>query len=152
MDHKNVQKLFQDWNEGRVDGATRSLVKRHLDGCAACKRYYETMSLLLEKPDPSVLQLLEPDPFLPGRIRALAASGSATPSHTRRLGFVRASVTAMVFAVAVAGGVILGTGLSNVFTRSYDETAVVKAYSDAFSQSGLADTWEELVASSDEGK
>jgi predicted anti-sigma-YlaC factor YlaD len=146
MNHADVRKLFQSWMEGRVDTAARSRIQQHLDACGDCKRYYDAMSLLLEKPDRSLLPRIEPDPFLPARIKALAAEGPGTQIHAKRFAFVRMSVIAAVCAVAVAAGVFLGTGLSSIVSRSYDDTAVVKAYSSALSQSGIADAWEEAVA------
>lgn len=146
MKHADIQKLFQDWLEGRADESTRSLIRQHLDACGACRRYYETMSLLLEKPDRSLLPRLEPDPFLPARIEALAAAGPARYARAPRLTVLRASLATAVFVCAVAAGVFLGAGISTVLTSSYDDTAVVDAYSDALSQSGFADSWEEIVA------
>ncbi len=95
----------------------------------------------------ALLPRLEPDAFLPTKIRALSDDRRARATGMKRpgWGWLRLSLASAAFAIAVAAGVFLGTGLS---TASYanGESEIVEAYYEAFSQSGFADEWENVIA------
>lgn len=120
------------------------MIQRHLDECARCRRYYQKMSMLLEKSDPALLPRLEPDPFLPAKIRARAAEGRAARVPVKAAGWIPLSAAAAMFFVAAATGVYLGRGLSTA-ARPAAESELVDSYSEAFSQESLADRWEVAV-------
>lgn len=143
MKHEDVKNLFQDWTEGRVDDKTRPEVQEHLDTCDECRTYFEKMAFLLEKPDPALLPRLEPDAFLPAKVRALSER-RRTPAAGKRFALARLSFVSAAFVIAVAAGVFLGTGLSKA-SYSSEETEIVEAYYEAFSQSGFADDWENVM-------
>jgi predicted anti-sigma-YlaC factor YlaD len=142
----HVRKHFQAWNEERLDLEAQRLIETHLEDCAECRMYFERMSQLLQKPEGGDLPRLEPDPFLPGRIRALAEKSSETArlGLTRPVGWLRLSSYAVLFAVAVAAGVYFGQsaaarGLAN------GDSQLLTGYYEAFSQTGFADDLEQLV-------
>ena len=150
---KHIAKHFQAWSEGRLDGEAQRLIETHLEECAECRMYFERMSSLLEKSTASDLPRLEPDPFLPGRIRGLAEKSSTTahadwPARLgliRPLGWLRLSYYAVLFAAAVAGGVYVGQGAA-AWSSGDGDDQLLTGYYEAFSQSGFADDWEQLVA------
>ena len=144
MKHEQIKKLFHAWNDGRADEAARPRIQAHLDECAECRGYYEKMSLLLAKPESSSLPRLEPDPFLPARIKAMVREHSAPQGGRKRFGVLRASFVTMVFAIAIAAGVFLGNGLSNI-SQASDETDLAAAYYTTFSQAGFADDLQTIV-------
>ena len=65
MKNNHVIKSYHAWDENRLGEEERRLIRQHLEECAECRRYYESMSLMLGSPNPSLLPRLEPDPFLP---------------------------------------------------------------------------------------
>ena len=143
---KHIAKHFQAWSEGRLDGEAQRLIEIHLEECAECRMYFERMSSLLEKSMASHRPRLEPDPFLPGRIRGLAEK-SSTPAPRglmRPLGWLRLSYYAILFAAAVAGGVYVGQSAAAWGSGNGDDQ-LLTGYYEAFSQSGFADDWEQLV-------
>jgi predicted anti-sigma-YlaC factor YlaD len=143
MNH--VKKHYQAWSEGRLDGEAQRLTEAHLEDCAECRAYFERMSQLLERPSEDDLPRLAPDPFLPGRIRALAGKTSAAhPRGVRALGWLRLCYYAFLFAVAVVGGVYVGQGAATRGAENGDNQ-LLSGYYEAFSQSGFAEDWEQLV-------
>lgn len=144
MKHEQVQKLFLDWSEGRVDEMARPRIQAHLDECGECRNYYEKIALLLAKPARSDLAHLDPDPFLPARIRALASEDAEPQSTGRRFGVLRASFATMIFATAITAGVFLGNGLSNI-SHANDDADLAAAYYTTFSQAGFADDLQTIV-------
>jgi predicted anti-sigma-YlaC factor YlaD len=147
MKHDQAQKLFQQWSDGGGPPAgPRPRIQAHLDECRECRNYYEKMSLLLEKPDRSSLPRLEPDPFLPARIKTIAHAGAGArrPAAGRRFSVLRASFAAMIFAIAIAGGVFLGNGLSTLSSTD-EEIDLTQAYYTTFSQTGFADDLQVII-------
>lgn len=154
MKHKHVKRLFHAWSEKRVGEDERREVEQHLEECADCRLYFDRMSALLQKLDPSLLPRLEADPFLPTRIRAQAGGAgeaSALPARARAV-WPRFSVLSAVLVAALAVGVFLGRGLSKVVATSaqQDDSDIVEAYYSAFSQSGFASDWESVISDDEE--
>jgi predicted anti-sigma-YlaC factor YlaD len=143
MKHEDAKMLYQDWIEGRVDDATRLDIQEHLDDCNECRSYFEKMTQLLEKPDPAHLPRLEPDAFLPAKIRGSFGRRQKQATFGKTLGWIRLSLASAVFALAVTAGVFLGAGLSSAIYANED-TEIVEAYYEAFSQSGFAEDWENV--------
>ncbi|MEJ2722179.1 MAG: zf-HC2 domain-containing protein [bacterium] len=150
MGDKHVISLFQVWEEDRLDAEERRVVQRHLKNCKPCREYFEKMSMLLDSTDPSLLPRLEPDPFLPARIRALygANDGAKTGAGLPRVGalppWLRAAFAGLMTAVAVAAGVYLGRGLATPRSTNGD-TAIVTAYYEAVAQTGFAGSWGDVI-------
>jgi predicted anti-sigma-YlaC factor YlaD len=148
MDHRAVREKYHAWCEGRLTAGERRGVRDHLDGCAECRLYYERMSLLLEKTDPALLPRLSADPFLPSRIRALAADRRARPVRARALGWLRFALGGVMLVFAAAGGVYLGQGLSTA-SRGTDTargTDIAEAYYEAFAPSDFSRVWESVLS------
>jgi predicted anti-sigma-YlaC factor YlaD len=150
---RHATKHFQAWTEERLDREAQRLIEIHLEDCAECRAYFERMSQLLEKPEESDLPRLEPDPFLPGRIRGLAEKSSETahadwPARLglmRPVGWLRLSYYGFLFAVAVAAGVYFGQSAAARGLMGNGDGQLLTGYYEAFSQSGFADDWEQLL-------
>jgi len=151
MKREHVIDSYQNWNENRLEAEERREIQRHLKGCVDCRQYFEKMSLLLDQHDPSFLPHLEPDPFLPTRIRALAEGGEVVERENlrRAVGWLRLSVASALTLVAVTTGAYLGLGLSAT-NGSADDSEIIAAYYDAFSQSEFASGWDDLVENGQE--
>jgi anti-sigma factor RsiW len=135
MKHRRFIRRFQDWHEGLVGEDERREIQRHLDECGECKRYFEKMTWLMEGIDSARLPHLEPDPFLPARIRAtgagersLAGGVSGLTAWARPL-FGRLGVWVLTAAVAVAlaVGAFLGSELSSLTVSRTADAARVDA-------------------------
>lgn len=147
MKHKQVKKLFQQWNDGRVEEPARPRIQAHLDACDECREYYEKMALLLAKPDAAGRKRLEPDPFLPARIRAIARESAAPPAPARRFGVLRTTAVTAMLIVAIAAGVFLGHELSAI-SRTNGDTDLAAAYYSTVAQEGFADDLQTIVTES----
>jgi predicted anti-sigma-YlaC factor YlaD len=149
MKHEDAKKLFLDFNEGRVDDAARLRIQEHLARCDECRLYYEKMTLFLEKPDPESIPRLEPDIFLPAKIRAAAQARRADKPTRKRLAWGRLSLAGVSLVLAVVTGIILGTGLTSA-SYSSDETEIIESYSDVFSSTGFTDGWQDVIVYDEE--
>jgi anti-sigma factor RsiW len=132
MKREHVTTKFQAWNDERVAEDERRDIERHLGECDNCRTYFTKMSLLMEKPDPSLLPRLEADPFLSTRVRALAdgqktstagatatvpaAPASAAAAGRRPFGWISMSFMSAAVVVALMAGVYFGKGLSELQT------------------------------------
>jgi hypothetical protein len=143
---RHVIKQFQDWFERRLDKEQNRLIENHIQDCDDCGRYFSGMKSLLEGTDPARLPHLEPDAFLPARIRALAETRADTATSRvlplpGRLGF---SVMGLSLVAAAVAGLFFGSALS----ARADETelaadqAIAVAYYEAVSQHDIPDEWE----------
>lgn len=158
MKHRHVIKRFQRWHERLAGEDERREIQRHLDDCDDCRRYFEKMTRLMEGIDSARLPHLEPDPFLPARIRAIAGedrdrSGERAGSSVAGrplFGRFGVSVLAAAVAVALGVGVFLGSGLSARAASRAEDAALVGEYTDAFAQSGIDRDWESVVAEGEE--
>ncbi len=151
MKTNHVIESYQSWDDDRVTAEERRTIQQHLEECPKCRRYYENMSSLLEQPDPSLLPRLEPDPFLPTRIRAEAEAKSRRPALRRASSWARLSAAGVMVVVAATFGVYLGNGLSTA-TQSDDNTEMINAYYEAFSPTSIVDDWASLLENGeDEG-
>jgi anti-sigma factor RsiW len=146
MKDRHVIKQFQGWNEGRVDEQARLEIQSHLGDCDDCRRYFERMTKLMEGVGPENLPHLEPDPFLPARIRA-AAEESRGGGRAPRPAFGRlaASIMGATVVVAAVGGILIGGGLSSRATAGEETRALVDGYYEAFSPSDIDGEWETLL-------
>ena len=144
MKHRRVIKRFPDWNENRVDETTRLEIQRHLDECTECRRYYESMKALMEGIGRDALPHLEPDPFLPARIRERAAAGRRALPHPV-FGRLAASLLGLVVVAAAVAGTLIGTGLSSRAIAGEETQAIINGYYEAFSQGEFAQEWETVL-------
>ena len=72
------------------------------------------------------------------------SSKTRRPGSARPLGWLRLSYYALLFAVAVTGGVYVGQGAA-ARTPGNEDSQLLTGYYEAFSQSGFADEWEQLL-------
>ncbi len=157
MKDLHVIKQFQDWYEDRLNREENRTLQLHLEDCEDCERYFNTMKTLLEGTDSARLPHLEPDPFLPARIRAIAkgATGETSPARPAlrawpgRLGL---SMMGLAFAVAAVTGTYFGSTLSaraNASAQAADES-IADAYYEAFSPSDISGEWEYILQDGEE--
>lgn len=152
MKHRRVKRRFLDWNDRRAGRDERVEIQRHLDECADCRRYFDTMAVLMEGAGPATLPHLEPDPFLPAHIRANAAAGRGGQHGEGRPAFGRlaASVMGVAAVAAAAAGAVIGAGLSTRAAAREETQAIVNAYYQAFSHDPIAQDWEVVLAADEE--
>ena len=147
MKDRHVINRFQNWSDDRLDEQARLEIQRHLGDCDDCRRYFEGMTKLMEGAGPEALPRLDPDPFLPARIRA-ATEASRNGGKAARPAFGRLAGSMMGTAVIVAAvaGVLIGGGLSSRATAGEETRALVDGYYEAFSPSDIDGEWEALLA------
>jgi predicted anti-sigma-YlaC factor YlaD len=141
--HSDIRSQVLRWIEQKLDVQERSAIDRHLEECAPCRRYFETISAAVLTKQESSGSALVADPYLPARIKALqAASGPAGR---------RGALTALVWgwrtvalAVAVLLGIYMGEELSRRSIPSKDHT-IVTAYSTYLGDVGLAGRIQSLA-------
>ena len=146
MKDRHVINQFQGWNEDRADEQARLEIQNHLGNCDDCRRYFEAMTKLMEGAGPENIPHLEPDPFLPARIRA-AAEASQNGGKAARPVFSRlaASMMGTAAVVAAVAGVLIGGGLSSRARAGEETRALVDGYYEAFSPSDIDGEWEALL-------
>jgi len=152
MKHRHVIKRFLDWSENRAGEQARLEIQRHLDGCDDCRRYFEKMTKLMEGVGPAALPHLEPDPFLPARIRARAeAKDNGRVTLPRPvIGRLAASLLGVSVVAAAVAGTLIGSGLSSRAIAGEETQAILNGYYEAFSQDQFAQEWETLLESEEE--
>jgi predicted anti-sigma-YlaC factor YlaD len=145
--HSDICSLFISWFEQTLDTQAGQEVEAHLGECDACKQYFEAMSAAL-RPVTMSQGRLEPDPYLPTRISALA-KGSAAESPSGMALIVRWSLRTVVFAAALLVGIYMGEQLS-VESSSLTEEHIISEYSIYLGEIGIGERWQ-TVAISNEG-
>jgi predicted anti-sigma-YlaC factor YlaD len=152
MKHRHVIKRYLDWRENRVDDEVRLEIESHLADCVDCRRYFDKMTELMEGIGPDALPHLEPDPFLPARIRARADAGAPGPAPLPRPAFGRlaASLLGVAVVAAAVAGTLIGSGLSSRAIASEETQAIVSGYYEAFSQDEFAQQWETVLEPEEE--
>lgn len=144
MKNGHAKKAFLDWFEDdRLNARQRKEIERHLQSCRDCREYYRKMSRALSgEIDWSVFPRLEPDPFLPTRIRAAAEKTPGKRSwHWRSV--VQWSFSTLMLVAGIIIGIYLGKGLA--IQKQYSETDIVSAYYQAFAQQSYAENWEHVL-------
>ena len=137
--NEHVTKYFQDWIENNLDKEREAKVTAHLKECSVCQVYFQKLKGVLEPVDISKEPQLTPDPFLPVKIENLINSKEAkSTSFTPVLRWSFASV-AIFFACLI--GITLGSGIAVTEDEEYT-TEVFYDYYEAFSQSGIGETWD----------
>jgi predicted anti-sigma-YlaC factor YlaD len=174
MKHKAARNQFQAWREARLDEPARRRLEAHLSDCRACRSYFETMSAWLDTPDPADLPRLQPDPFLPTKIRAIVdgrrraaeraaikneapgmmAGGPVALGIVASIGRLNLTVMTTLLVLAAAIGIYFGRTLSTDATQlaavQYSDSDLVSDFYDAFSASAADDVWSELFDEGDE--
>lgn len=148
MDHKTAKDKCLEWIEDGLDAEERRVVQQHLDECGECLKYYERISLVVERPQTALLPRLTPDPFLPSRVRALSEERRVARGRRGTVGWARLSVAGAMLILAAAAGIYLGNGFY-ASTRSAEDVELADAYYEAFSPSDFSGVWENLLVEVD---
>ena len=161
MTEEHVKNLFLAWSENTLGDGERQRIDEHLETCDDCRSYYAHMTAFLDRPGEDDLPSLEPDPYLPTRIRALAdvrgltdARGGAegvggVPATTRRGRWVTMSAMTVMLALAITIGVRLGIELATP-GEANGETDLIEAYYEAVFQPGVSDNFDTLFENGEE--
>ncbi len=77
MECKKVQEwLITDHLDGELTPAESSSVRQHVEGCAACREFWEAVRGTLEEPFKGISEL-QPDPIVWQKIRGMIATEGA---------------------------------------------------------------------------
>lgn len=149
MKRKHVRKFYLEWAEGRLGAKQRRAVEEHLQNCPGCREYFRKMSAIFsDKADLSALPTLQPDPYLPARIKALAGAAARRSRQQGRqwAGAFRWAFSALALSLAVLAGIYLGKGLATNAAQPYSETQLLSDYYQAFARQSYSDAWESLLS------
>lgn len=136
----HVTYLFLDWHENRISASDRSRIEQHLKHCDGCRMYYERMSGVFDDRSLLALKDLQPDPYLPARIRSLRGP-------RRNLSpIIRWSLAGAVATVALLVGAYIGQGLSGN-GQAAQGTNDMSEYHDVIAQHGTIDQWNSAAES-----
>lgn len=136
---KHVTKYFQGWIEDNLDDKQKTKVSEHLKECSVCQIYYQKLKGILEPVDNSEEAKLTPDPFLPVKIKNLIKGKGTKPNSFAPV--LRWAFASVGIFVACLIGITLGSGIAE--TEGEEITSeVFYEYYDAFSQSGIGETWD----------
>ncbi|MEJ2193891.1 MAG: zf-HC2 domain-containing protein [Ignavibacteriaceae bacterium] len=138
---EHVTKYFQDWIENNLDEERKTEITEHLSECSVCQDYFQKLKGVLEPINISSETKLTPDPFLPIKIESLINSKESKSSSFAPL--LRWSFASIGIFIACMIGITLGNGIAKTESEEIS-TEVFYEYYDAFSQSGIGETWEYL--------
>ncbi len=144
MKRKHVKYLFQDWLENKLDVQNRKKVEVHLEDCEACRMYYKQLSTIINQPELSSLKDLQPDPYLPTRIKSVLDKEISDDSYFKSFHLLRWIITTGVLIVAFGMGIFLGNELYTSF-RKQVENELISAYYEALSQDTISDRFTYFV-------
>jgi predicted anti-sigma-YlaC factor YlaD len=145
MKRKHVTKFYSDWLDSRLSDGKQNKVKKHLSSCPQCRSYFLKMSDIMKTPVTPDLPILEPDPYLTTRVRALSeeATGKSKYPLFRRL---KTSVLSLLVVFALGLGILMGSYFSRVQSPESD-TQITQAYYKAFSSANVVDRFEDYIES-----
>ena len=136
---EHVTKYFQDWIEDNLDEDRKTEVSEHLKECLVCQVYYQKLKGVLEPVDTSAETKLTPDPFLPAKIENIIKGKE--PKSSSFAPVLRWSFASIGIFFACLIGIILGSGIAETESEEYT-SEVFYDYYNAFSQSGIGETWD----------
>ena len=144
MNKSHMKKYFLDWHERKLSQPELDAIKNHLKSCAECKEYFNKMQLFLDKPELPAIHEIQPDPFLPTRIKQAAKETNIriTLLDSWKMRFRWTFGTAMII-VALMVGVFLGKWMSG--NGGVSETEIVLSYSSMFSNQGVGEFWDDII-------
>lgn len=103
----------------------------------------EELNNLLNKRVKSPAPKLQPDPFLPTRLEALAKNENRDEVLQESL-LANWSVASILAAGAIIIGIYIGSGLTSESVTSDASNEIITEYSEAFYQSGFVDDWHNV--------
>ncbi len=137
---KHIKHLVIDLLENKLSDEKKRSVKNHLNRCGECGVYYNQMQKILTPAGTDILPELDPDPFLPTRVKANAQPKNISKKNISTLIIRWSLITAASFA-AILIGILLGTRLSKN-QAAYNNREIITAYSEAFYPQGIGDKFE----------
>jgi predicted anti-sigma-YlaC factor YlaD len=146
--HNHIRSLLLPWIELSLNEQQQRRVEEHLKECTSCRQYYESMSHTLLPSEKTTQDTLEPDPFLPTRIRAMVDS-SVAQSRQKTQAAVRWTLRTVMFAIAVGFGIFMGEQLSYRPPAVTDQN-IITEYSEMLQVEGIADRLQSVTQTSAE--
>ena len=144
--NEHIKSKFLEWSEGKLSDAEKDKIEHHLSECNECQTYFEAMNEIFKPDTESNFPVLEPDPFLPTRIKAIVKSEKEIVQHKPAVSYLRWLFVTLASSVAIFIGVMLGQGLYNSKQSSQNNQSVVSAYYQVYSQEGLSDNFESTLS------
>lgn len=146
--HPHIRSQLLPWLELTLKERERSQVQEHLKECDGCRQYFETMSGVLLPKSTSPGELLEADPYLVTRVKAIGREGVRSAPGPIVL-VRRWALRSALFAVAVVLGVYMGEKLSYRPTVITDQK-IIAEYSSVLDASDIGDRLQTVAQSSGE--
>ncbi len=151
MKEKHFKYLFMKYQEKRLSAGELNSLNLHLKECAECREYFRRADSIFNTDLTPALEL-EPDQYLPARIKALADRNRREKLLEKKLKVKQFSLVSLASAAAVAIGIFLGSGFNNYSIQSTQRSGVYSAYYNAFSQQSVADKLESALSAELGGK
>ncbi len=152
QNNEHIKSKFLEWSEGKLSESEMHKIEQHLSGCKECKNYFEIMQDLTSPVSKENLNELEPDPFLPTRIKAIVNGEKNKANSKHNLSYLRLLFFSLASSAAIFLGIILGQGLYNSKQSSQSNQSIVSAYYQVYSQEGLSDHFESTLSTGQENK
>jgi anti-sigma factor RsiW len=140
--HAEIQSEALAWVEGKLDAGRRSVIAHHLEECPDCRRYFETLSVSLVPTGTRPVMILAADPYLPVRVRAIAAERAAQ-AEFRDGAALRWTWRTAAFVLAMLLGIFIGESLSYRSPQVTDHH-IVYEYSSSLWDSGIESRWQTI--------
>ena len=146
--HSHIRSLILPWLELTLDAQQQQFVEEHLKECAACRKYFDSMSVVLLPSQVSSPNVLSADPYLPTRIRAMAESRDREPDGVKGI-VARWVLRTIMFVMAVVFGIYMGEQLS-YGTSPVTEQKIITEYSESLEVGGIADRMQTIAQTNTE--
>ena len=150
--HKHIKSKFSDWSDGNLPGTEMNEIEQHLSACTDCKKYFDLMSDLVSPDSKTILKELEPDPFLPTRIKAIAGNGVKHSGSKPAISRSRWMFITLASSLAILLGIMLGQGLYNSRQNYNSSNSIISAYSQLYAHESLSDHFESAISNRQENK
>lgn len=157
MNNRHVIRYFSDWYADRLRANDRKRVSEHLDECGRCRRYFQKMAEILNKPNVNELPSLKEDPWLAVKVRRIVTSKAPVARGIRPLRRFEWTLVGFVSTFLICVGLYIGSGVSpSASTTTTTDTisavsdttqtnSVANAYYQAFSQNDVASQWMSVL-------
>lgn len=140
--HSQIKSDVLAWIEGTLESGRRDAMAHHLAECPDCRRYIEMLSAsLVPSVIPAEMKLVA-DPYLPTRVKALAAERRAH-GGIREGAALRWTWTTAAFVLAMLLGIYIGESLSYRPGQITDRH-IISEYSNVFWDSGIESRWQTI--------
>jgi predicted anti-sigma-YlaC factor YlaD len=144
MSKIHLKQYFVDWSEGRLKQHQMDQIEQHLKSCPDCQAYFGKMQMFLAEPDPVALPELEPDYFLPTKIKELAKQSKDEQSSFKLWKKrIRVALGTATVVLALLIGVFFGKWMSD--KQEFSETEIMLTYSTMFTDQGIGEVWNNVV-------